>query len=220
MGNMENRRPLNARSWNIIQFSAKWLSRRKVTPNQISLASIIFAALSGLCLIYLPEAGTSATWLLSFMAAFSILCRALCNVFDGLVAIEGGKKTRSGELFNDMPDRIADTLILVSAGYAATIVDWAPVAGWCASLLAVMTAYVRTLARSIGAPSNFQGPMSKVGRMALIFTACILTPLEQNFWPQGTMLLAALILIITGCILTIWNRALAAHLYLERNADV
>ena len=156
---------------------------------------------------------------LSFLAVFFILCRALCNIFDGMVAIEGGKSTRSGELFNDIPDRIADPLIIVSAGYAISIVSWAPSLGWCAALLAVMTAYIRTLARGLGAPSDFRGPMSKVPRMTLIAIACFLTPFESSLWPQGTLLLIALLAILFGCILTIWNRAKAAYLYLEGQSD-
>jgi len=41
----------------------------------------------------------------------------VCNLLDGMVAIEGGLKTPAGELFNDVPDRISDPLILVGAGY-------------------------------------------------------------------------------------------------------
>jgi phosphatidylglycerophosphate synthase len=102
-----------------MQRAARWLSRQNITPNQISLASIVFAALAALCLVRLSTAEAVAVWPLSLMAVFFILCRALCNMFDGMVAVEGGKKTASGELFNDIPDRIADPLIIVSAGYAA-----------------------------------------------------------------------------------------------------
>ena len=59
-----------------------------------------------------------------------IQCRLLCNLFDGMVAVEGGKKTNSGELFNDIPDRIADPLILVSAGYAVHMVAYGAELGW------------------------------------------------------------------------------------------
>ena len=38
----------------------------------------------------------------------------------------------------------------VAAGYAVTIVSWAGALGWCAGALAVMIAYVRTMAVSIG----------------------------------------------------------------------
>lgn len=215
----QNRRPLKARGWGIMKIGARWLCDKNITPNQISLACVACAALSGLCLISLSKVGGFALWPLSFLAAFFILGRALCNVFDGMVAIEGGKGTRSGELFNDIPDRIADLLIIVSAGYATTVVGWADDLGWCAGALAVMTAYVRTLARGVGAPSDFRGPMSKVPRMALIGAACLMTPWESMFWQTGTSLLIALIIIALGCVVTVWNRAHAAYLYLEGKSD-
>ncbi len=215
MDNKLNRRPLKAREWGIIRKSARWLSHKDVTPNHISIASIGFSVFATLCLIALP-AGDTMTWVLSWLALLFILCRALCNIFDGMVAVEGGKSTASGELFNDIPDRISDPLIIVAAGYATEIVTWAPALGWCAGLLAVMTAYVRTLARGLGAPSDFRGPMAKTHRMAVIAIACILTP----FWPQGYIFFIALIVIAVGCIVTIWNRARAAYLFLEGKAHV
>jgi len=171
--------------------------------------------MAGFCLVNLSSASAVTVWSLSLLAVFFILCRALCNMFDGMVAVEGGKKTASGELFNDIPDRIADPLIIVSAGYATTVVSWAPELGWCAGLLAVMTAYVRTLARSTGVPPDFSGPMSKVPRMVLVAMATLLTPVESFLWQQGTLLFVALLIIAAGCIVTIWNRARSAFLYLE-----
>ena len=45
--------------------------------------------------------------------------RLLCNLFDGMVAIEGGKKSANGDLYNDMPDRFADALFIIPVGYVA-----------------------------------------------------------------------------------------------------
>lgn len=42
--------------------------------------------------------------------------RLLCNLFDGMVAIEGGKKSANGDLYNDMPDRFADALFIIPVG--------------------------------------------------------------------------------------------------------
>jgi phosphatidylglycerophosphate synthase len=55
---------------------------------------------------------------LLLVAVVGVQLRLLCNLFDGMVAVEGGKKSKSGEVFNDMPDRIADPILLVCAGYA------------------------------------------------------------------------------------------------------
>src|SRR5258706_670345 len=209
-----NRRPVAARGWNINQLLARWLVGADVTPNQISIASVGFSALAALCLIQLPL-NRAGIWWLSLLAVALILGRGLCNILDGLVAIEGGKRTASGELFNDLPDRISDVLVLAAAGYATNVVSWAPEAGWASAMLAVMTAYVRTLGRGLGAGSDFRGPMAKAQRMAAIVVALVLTPFEALFWPQGYFLLAALVAIILGCIVTIWRRAERIYRVLE-----
>jgi len=215
MSDLEGRRPLKVRELGISQAAAHWLSQRNITPNQISIASVGFGAAAATCLLMLPGAVGWQTWGLALLAALAIQCRLLCNLFDGMVAVEGAKSTASGELFNDIPDRIADPLILVCAGYAVSSVPWAPDVGWAAGLLAVMTAYVRTLASSIGAKTDFRGPMAKQHRMALMTAALVLTSFESFFWPQGTMVLIALLVIVAGALITIARRVRAAYLFLE-----
>jgi phosphatidylglycerophosphate synthase len=90
-----------------------------------------------------------------------------------MVAVEGGRGSRSGEVFNDAPDRLADILILVAAGYALPWPAWGSALGWIAATLAVLTAYVRLLGRSLGLPQDFCGPMAKPHRMAVLTIACI-----------------------------------------------
>jgi len=230
--NTEGRRPLKIRQANIIKSIAIWLSEKNITPNQISVTSVGFAALTALCIVLLPvysnisEYGSTGyrpdttSWLLPLLAALFIQCRLLCNLFDGMVAMEGGKSTPAGELFNDIPDRIADPLILVATGYAITVVDWGHSLGWCAGLLAVMTAYVRTLGASIGAPVDFQGPMAKQHRMALMTLAYVLTAFEGYFWTPGYCLLVALGILVIGCIVTSIRRSKQAYVFLEHHTAV
>lgn len=154
---------------------------------------------------------------IAFFAAIFIQCRLLCNLFDGMVAVEGGKATASGELFNDIPDRIADPLIIVAAGYAISDVPWGSTLAWFAAILALMTAYVRTLATSIGAPINFAGPMAKQHRMAILTIGCCATAVESCLWHRSYALLVALIIIATGCIITLFNRTISAYTFLENN---
>ena len=220
MKNTEARRALKVRDVALSQNFARWLSQKNVTPNQISILSVVFAGFAALSLLALPNVRDWGFWLLPVMAALFIQCRLLCNLFDGMVAVEGGKSTPAGELFNDIPDRIADPLILIAAGYAVTISPWSEALGWFAGLLAVMTAYLRTLSASIGAPIDFRGPMAKQHRMAVMTGACLLTAVEPLFWPQGYVLLTALTLIIIGCLVTIWRRAKAAYVYLEDKGSV
>ena len=95
---------------------------------------------------------------------------------------QGGRRTPAGELFNETPDRVADTLILVAAGYAADP-HYGPTLGWCAALLAMATAYVRVLGKACGAGVYFTGPMAKQQRMAVITVACaICVPRRLPSW--------------------------------------
>ena len=98
------RRPLKIRDVKFVNSFARYLSGKQITPNQISVTSILFAALAAVCFFCFA---VYAHWWLLILAGLMIQCRLLCNLFDGMVAVEGGKKTNSGELFNDIPDRIA-----------------------------------------------------------------------------------------------------------------
>lgn len=213
MQQAEGRRPLKVRDFKIMNNIASALSQRRITPNQISICSVFFAVLAAICLL---SVGAGQSDWLSWMAALFIQCRLLCNLFDGMVAMEGGKSTPSGELFNDIPDRVADPLILIAAGYAIATLPWSIELGWLAGLLAVKTAYVRVLAHSIGAPVLFTGPMAKQHRMALMTIALILLPLEHLlFGTQGICLWVTLVIICLGCFITLYRRTHDAYLYLE-----
>lgn len=211
MQNNNQRRPLKVRSLGAFQQLAQQLSKTTITPNQISLLSLVFATAAAAC-FWLLEAGGSVFWF--WGVALCIQLRLVCNLLDGMVAIEGGKTTQSGELFNEIPDRIADPLILVSAGYATQLTGGMEL-GWVAGLLAVFTAYLRSLAVSIGAPADFRGPMAKQQRMALITLAAVISVFETWFWHEHWLLFYALILIVLGSIWTSISRTLAAYRYLE-----
>ena len=180
-----NRRPLKSRSNVLIQAVARSAVRRGWTPNGISVASVVFALLGGLCLLVSPL-GWGA-----ILCAAGIQLRLLCNVVDGLVAIEGGRKTSTGMLYNEVPDRVADIVLLVAAGYAVG----APALGWAAATAAVFTAYVRLLGGSLGQVQRFTGPLAKQHRMALLTGACLLTPL---FGTTGLLQLAVIIITVGG----------------------
>jgi phosphatidylglycerophosphate synthase len=95
-----------------------------------------------------------------------------------MVAVEGGHRTPLGEVFNDMPDRLADLAILLGTGYALAAFPWGIQLGWLAGTLALLTAYVRLLGSSMGVRQYFVGPMAKPHRMAVLTVACVLSTLE------------------------------------------
>ncbi len=200
------RRPLRSRNTRWAALAAERLKRLGATPNQISLASIVFAALGGAALALGPTTAPMERIALLIVAAGCIQLRLLCNLLDGMVAVEGGLRTRSGELFNDLPDRVSDALILVGAGYSLTWPAWGDQLGWSAALLAVMTAYVRLLGASMGAGQQFCGPMAKPHRMALLTAACLLGGFEAALGMEGRVMALALALIVVGCVVTVIRR--------------
>ena len=213
---VENRRPLKVRGVGVVNQFAKWLSQKSITPNHISLLSIVFAILAGISFVLVPYYNGLTQVSLYLLAALFIQGRLLCNLFDGLVAVEGGKSTPSGELFNDIPDRISDPIIIIAAGYSIVSVGFGDVLGWCGALFAVLTAYVRTLAVSIGAPANFIGPMAKQHRMALLTFASLLTAFEQYVYHHDFIMVIALVLLNIGAFITTFRRAHIAYCYLEK----
>jgi phosphatidylglycerophosphate synthase len=202
----EARRPLKTRSAAWAQRLAAWLATTGVTPNQISMMSLVFA-LGGAALLvcYATPSGLVAT-------AAMIQLRLLCNLIDGMVAIEGGKKSALGQIYNEMPDRVADAVLIVALGYAIAI----PWLGWLGALAAVLTAYVRAFGGSLGLAQDFRGPMAKPHRMAVMTFACLIGAIEQA--TTGTMyaLITAAVIVAAGSILTCITRTLAIARELQR----
>ncbi|EOW9267029.1 CDP-alcohol phosphatidyltransferase family protein [Vibrio cholerae] len=207
----KNRRPLAVRDLNFTKRIAVWLSQKQITPNQISLMSIAFALL-GCAILAVYHYYPAPLWLI--LAALSIQARLLCNLFDGMVAVEGGKKTPAGELFNDVPDRIADPLLILGAGFVTTSALGMALA-WLCALLAVLTAYIRVLGVSMGGEADFQGPMAKQHRMALLTLSLLFIAALSLFDELPTFFAytmdITLIVMLIGLVLTVWRRL--QHIY-------
>ena len=198
MSDDSNRRPIAARASGWARSISAALARSSVTPNQISMLSIVFAALGAVMLWF-------ATPLALVVAAVCIQLRLVCNLLDGMVAMEGGKKTPTGALYNEFPDRVADSLLIVALGYACGA-TWL---GWLGALAAALTAYVRLAGGSLGLPQDFRGPMAKQHRMAVLTVACLLGAAELAFAQTYWALRIAAWIIALGALLTCATRSRA-----------
>ena len=116
---LASRRSLKSRDTRWAHALAGALARSGLTPNAISLLSVFFAAGAMVCFMVAGDQtsvpGILAVWLGAFVC---IQLRLLCNLMDGMVAVEGGKGSPVGAIYNDAPDRVADVLIMVGAGYS------------------------------------------------------------------------------------------------------
>ncbi len=207
-GRIENggsgRRPLASRSTRWAKWLASRLSATSMTPNRISLISVFWAALGAGLIIW----GGSSAWVL---AAVAVQLRLLCNLMDGMVAVEGGKASPDGVIYNEFPDRIADILVIVSLGYAAG----APWLGWAGALIAVATAYIRVFGGSVGLSQDFGGMMSKPRRMAALTLGLIAQAVEIEVLGSRYSLLATAAVIAVGGLVTCVTRTLRIARQLE-----
>lgn len=164
------------------------------------MASLAFAAVGA----YLLAAHADRSAALVGVAA-CIQLRLLCNLLDGMVAIEGGKQSATGALYNEVPDRLADSAFLVALGYAIEL-DWL---GWYAALAAALTAYIRVLGGSLGLAQDFRGPQAKPHRMAVLTAGCLIGAVELQRFDGQFALRAAAWIIAAGTTLTCVTRTVA-----------
>jgi phosphatidylglycerophosphate synthase len=180
------------------------LARAGATPNAVSLASIGCAGGAAIAFAVAgTTAGRAAWWLL---AAAAIQLRLLCNLLDGMLAVEEGLQTPAGPLFNEVPDRIADAMILAGAGYAIRELPCGVVLGWTAVTAALFTAYVRQLGGALTGTQHFDGPMAKQHRMFTLTVASGLAAIEAVAGEPARVMAAALAVVIAGSAWTAWRR--------------
>lgn len=207
--NKENiqRRPLKSRETKWARLLSESLLRMGFKPNQISIASLIFAILAGLFFIHVNFALIIQMKITSYLlAALCIQLRLLCNLLDGMMAIEGGLRTKWGDIFNDLPDRISDLIILVCAGYSISKIPYGSYLGWLAAVMAIMTAYIRVLGGSLGATQHFCGPMAKQHRMAMLTAGSIISCIALFAGIADHIMAFTLLLIVIGSVITSLRR--------------
>ena len=200
------RRALATRQARWARALAHRLATLGVRPNAVSIASVGCALVSAAAFLSSsrwPDEGRAGLLLVS---AAGIQLRLLCNLLDGLLAVEEGLKGSAGEIYNDLPDRLADVLILVGAGYAATDVPTATPIAWAAAVAAVFTAYVRLLAGSLGLTPRFLGPMAKQHRMFTLTAATLASAVEALCGTPARTLVVGLWVITAGSIVTVVRR--------------
>lgn len=194
-----DRRPLASRDTGWARKATKRLAETSITPNQISIASMGAALIAGL--LFYMAGQTQGALRVTGLLGGALFCqiRLLCNLLDGMVAVEAGKASPDGPFWNEMPDRVSDILIMIGIGYGVGI----PWLGWAAATFAVFTAYLRELGRGSGYEADFSGPMAKPHRMAVITLGAIVAV----FFSGYPVMVVVLWLVFTGAAITVVRRS-------------
>lgn len=206
-----DRRPIPAREKRWSKAAAHWLATRAVSPNVISIASMVACIVAGVALAMTAqvdhEIARRGLWL---AAAVLVPLRLIGNMLDGMVALETASASPLGELYNEIPDRISDAATLIGLGYATFS---SSILGYVATTLAILTAYVRAQGKAAGARHEFCGPMAKPHRMFLVAAIALFMAITPVSWQQLGREAAAwgipavgLLVISIGCVVTVLRR--------------
>jgi phosphatidylglycerophosphate synthase len=147
--------------------------RLGISPNQLSILSLLFAAAAAL-LYYLSVSRKE----LLYAAAMLVFLNALFDLTDGALARRTGKAALRGDFLDHVIDRYADIAILagiVFAGYA----PW-PI-GFLAAVGVLLTSYIGTQAQALGLGRHYGGVMGRADRLMVIIIATI----ANSLYPQA-----------------------------------
>ena len=175
--------------------------RLGIDPNWVSYGSVVAAAAAAACFwqaLRLPG--------LLLPAVAFLYIRLWLNMLDGMVALASGKASRTGEIVNELPDRISDVVIFVGVAHSGLC---HPLTGYWTAIAALFVAYVGTLGRAVGARREFGGIMSKPWRMVVLHLGAWIT-LGLLWWGDREIEYAGLtvldwtnLAIIAGCVQTV-----------------
>jgi CDP-diacylglycerol--glycerol-3-phosphate 3-phosphatidyltransferase len=131
-------------------------ARNGVTPNQLTGAALLLSVAGGAALWLAPQSRGVA-----LAVAVLLLVRMALNAVDGALARKTGLSSRSGEVFNEVSDVVADAvlyvpLIRVTAAPAALPLSFALLAGW--------TELCGVAAKAAGGTRRYDGPLGKSDR--------------------------------------------------------
>jgi phosphatidylglycerophosphate synthase len=202
-----DRRPIATRNRKWAQAATVWLASRNVSPNAISIAGMCACIVAGIVLAATSIAYDRILWII---AALGAQLRLAANMLDGMVALASGRASKTGELYNEVPDRISDAAVFIGAGFA-----WGGniTLGYIATILSIFTAYVRAAGKIAGAHNEFCGPMAKQHRMLVITLICLYSAITPRSWQVITfddlqigLMSIGLVIIIAGCAITVVRR--------------
>ena len=194
---------LKPASQRLVEPLADVLVARRVSPDVLSLVSIVVAGIGGASLALSPSVPA-----LLLVVPVAAAIRLVLNLLDGMVARRLGPGRPVGELWNEVGDRIADLLFVGGLAFVPAVGPWL---GLSAVLAALLASYAGITARAAGGRRQYGGVMSKPGRMivlALAAPAAFVT--GDPRWLVG-----AAVVLIVGSLLTLAQRLRTAVIELR-----
>ena len=137
-----------------------------LNPDVVSYAAVIAAAATGWCFYKAADSR-----ILLIVAIVLTLLRMTLNTIDGVMAIQRGKHTLTGEIVNALPDRYSDIFVVAGITLSPLCRDWL---GLAALATMFLVSYTGMLGKAIGLSWQHQGPMGKVERLIVMMVFVLL----------------------------------------------
>jgi archaetidylinositol phosphate synthase len=143
------------------------LHRLGVTPNALTLASLVFAILAALAFAFADPADP---WLLLAASAFVGL-NAILDGLDGKLARLTNQASRRGDYLDHVIDRYSDVVILIGVSLSPLA---HPTWGLFAIVGTFLTSYMGTQAQALGLGRNYAGWLGRADRLVILIAVPVL----------------------------------------------
>lgn len=147
----------------IIEPLADFLVKYEVSPNTVSIASLICAFFAGLSFYYSPA---SREFVL--LAGFLVIFNSIFDALDGVIARKANRATPRGDFLDHVIDRYSDVFIICSIFFA----DYVPWQIGVAAIVGVqLTSYLGTQAQALNLGRYYGGIMGRADRLVVVILA-------------------------------------------------
>ena len=153
----------------ILNPSAAFLIRIGLTPNIVSVLSMAFAIIAGIC-YYFSYLYPINKLIYLMLALVFVILNSFSDAVDGVMARQNGMQSNKGDFLDHVIDRYADTIIICGiffAGYVHWMIGVVAITG------VLITSYIGTQAQAVGIQRDYGGIMGRADRLLFIFIANI-----------------------------------------------
>ena len=144
----------------VIEPMAESFVRNNISPNTVSLVSLLCAFLAGLCFFYsglIPE--------FTLLAGIFVVLNSVLDALDGEVARKSRRASLRGDFLDHVVDRYADVFIICGIFFAG-YVPWQM--GVIAIVGVLLTSYLGTQAQALNLGRYYGGIMGRADRLVIL----------------------------------------------------
>ncbi|MFH1283339.1 MAG: CDP-alcohol phosphatidyltransferase family protein [bacterium] len=176
---------------NILKPFMRLLYKLKVTPNQVTIISVVLSCLVGMLVFFYVE----AVWIFYLVPVF-LFIRMGMNALDGMLAKEYHMRTNIGVFLNELGDIVSDIFLYSPLITLVGTFNWLIIG---TVLLSVISEATGMVAVQIGAKRRFDGPMGKSDRAFWFGLIYLLLGLgiKSGMWINYVVIVIMIFLLVT-----------------------